>query len=123
MPTALDAIDIKILDLMQRDASLSTGLLVKGARWGRVRDSVGLSLMLNHLSPERRRFLEAGGISYFIGDGALRYRPETVVETFCSFSISKTVWLTGDYQRIVNPAYNADRGPIDVVAFRLHAQF
>ena len=79
--------------------------------------------MLNHLSPERRRFLEAGGISYFIGDGALRYRPETVVETFYSFSISKTVWLTGDYQRIVNPAYNADRGPIDVVAFRLHAQF
>ena len=105
------------------DASLSTGFLVKGTRWGRVRDSVGLSLMLNHLSPERRRFLEAGGISYFIGDGALRYRPETVVETFYSFSISKTVWLTGDYQRIVNPAYNADRGPIDVVAFRLHAQF
>ena len=29
MPTALDAIDIKILDIMQRDASLSTGELAE----------------------------------------------------------------------------------------------
>jgi high affinity Mn2+ porin len=28
-----------------------------------------------------------------------------------------------DYQFIVNPAYNSDRGPASVVAARMHAQF
>lgn len=105
------------------DSSLSTGLLVKGNQWGRSSDSVGVSLMANYLSPERRRFLEQGGISYFIGDGQLRYKPETIVETFYSWGVSKGIWLTGDYQRIKNPAYNASRGPVDVFAFRFHAEF
>ena len=31
--------------------------------------------------------------------------------------------LTGDYQFIVNPASNRDRGPVSVVSIRLLAQF
>jgi len=31
--------------------------------------------------------------------------------------------LTFDYQYVVNPAYNSDRGPASIVALRLHAQF
>lgn len=105
------------------DGSLSTGLVIKGNAWGRNADGVGVSLMQNTLSPERRRFLAAGGISYFIGDGKLNYRPEQIFEGYYSLNLHQGVWLTSDYQRIVNPAYNADRGAIDVYAMRLHLEY
>jgi carbohydrate-selective porin OprB len=107
----------------EADGSLSTGFSIKGRSWGRAEDTVGLALMRNTLSNDRRRFLEAGGISFFIGDGALRYRPETIFEGYYSITVRKGVWLTADYQRIQNPAYNADRGPINVVALRFHSEF
>ena len=74
------------------------------------------------MSNERRQFLEAGGISFFIGDGKLNYRPETVFESYYSLNLAKSMWLTTDYQRIQNPAYNADRGPINVYAVRFHVE-
>lgn len=105
------------------DASLSTGLALKGEAWGRADDGFGIALARNGLSAARRRFLAAGGISFFIGDGALDYRPETILETYYSRGLGKGLWLTGDYQRIHNPAYNADRGPVNIYALRLHAEF
>jgi hypothetical protein len=104
------------------DGSFSSGFLIKGVSWGRNQDVLGLSLMRNTLSDDRRRFLEAGGTSFFIGDGGLHYRPEAIFEGFYSLGISKNLWLTADYQRIQNPAYNADRGPINVYAMRFHAE-
>ena len=105
------------------DGSLSTGLSFKGALWGRTEDTLGLSFARNTISGDRRRFLEAGGTSFFIGDGALHYRPETIFEGYYSLKAGKAIWLTTDFQRIRNPAYNADRGPISVYAIRLHAEF
>jgi hypothetical protein len=105
------------------DGSLSTGLAIKGTRWERVDDTFGLALMRNTISNDRRRFLEAGGISFFIGDGALRYRPEAIFEGYYSLALGKHAWLTADWQRIRNPAFNADRGPVDVYALRLHAEY
>ena len=105
------------------DDSLASGFLVGGSGWGRPRDSVGISLLRNGLSKERRQYLEAGGISFFIGDGALSYKPEQIVEAFYSIGFERGFWLTTDYQRIANPAYNAARGPVNVYAVRLHAEF
>ena len=105
------------------DSSLSAGVLIKGNNWGRAQDTIGLSLMANYLSPERRRFLELGGISFFIGDGQLQYKPEAIFEGFYNWNVAKGFWLTGDYQRIQNPAYNASRGPVNVFAVRMHAEF
>lgn len=104
------------------DGSFSTGVVVKGNAWGRADDGIGISLARNTLSADRRRFLEAGGTSYFIGDGALRYRPEAIFEGYYSLHLYKGSWLTADYQRIQNPAYNADRGPMNVYALRFHAE-
>ncbi len=104
------------------DGSLSTGVLVKGGDWRREADTVGLSLMRNTLSADRRRFLQAGGTSFFIGDGGLKYRPEEIFEGFYSLSMGKALWLTLDYQRILHPAFNADRGPMDVFALRFHTE-
>lgn len=105
------------------DSSLSSGFLIKGNNWGRAQDTIGLSMMINYLSPERRTFLENGGISFFIGDGQLQYKPETIFEGFYNWNFAKGLWLTGDYQRMKNPAFNASRGPVDIYAVRLHAEF
>ncbi len=104
------------------DGSLSTGVACKGEAWGRDQDGAGLAFARNFLSVERRSFLAAGGISYFIGDGALNYRPEDILEGYYSIGLSRELKLTVDYQRIQNPAYNADRGPIDIYAVRLRGE-
>lgn len=107
----------------EADASFAAGLAIRGAAWGRGQDTVGLSLMRNLLSNDRRRYLEAGGISFFIGDGALRYRPEAIFEGYYSWQIMKALALTADVQRIANPAYNADRGPVNFWGVRVHTEF
>lgn len=66
---------------------------------------------------------EHGKSGTFIGDGKPRYGPECIVETYYSAGLAKGIWLTLDYQRIANPAYNRDRGPVQIAAFRLHAQY
>lgn len=103
------------------DASLALGMLTKGNAWGRPQDSVGVAWMINGLSKARRSYLQAGGLSYFIGDGYLQYRPEKTVELFYNVPLGQHMWITADVQRIENPAYNAARGPIDVIAIRFHA--
>jgi len=77
----------------------------------------------NTLSGDRRRYLEAGGISFFIGDGALNYRPEQLLEAYYSINVLKNTQVTFDAQRMWNPAYNADRGPVNFAALRLHTEF
>lgn len=105
------------------DRSLALGTSIQGNRWERAGDTIGLSLLRNFLSGDRREYLAHGGLSYFIGDGALNYRPEDIFEGYYSFGVGKHVWLTADYQRINNPAYNADRGPVNFYAARFHAEF
>ncbi len=105
------------------ERSISGGALVKGTAWGRGGDTFGVAFARNGLSSVHRRYLEAGGIGFFIGDGRLNYRPEMIYETFYNIKLAKAVWITLDWQYIRNPAYNADRGPVNVGSVRLHTEF
>ena len=105
------------------DRSVSGGVLLDGARWRRAGDSAGIGLARNGLSGPHRAYLAAGGQGFFLGDGRLNYRPETIVEAFYALAIAPRTWLSLNVQRIVNPAYNADRGPVSVAGLRLHANF
>ncbi len=105
------------------DQSIAGGISLKGTTWGRAQDTVGLGLISNGLSKDRRDYLQAGGISFFIGDGKLNYRPETIFESYYNWNVIKHTWLTADYQHIANPAYNADRGPVEVYGMRLHFEY
>jgi high affinity Mn2+ porin len=105
------------------DSSLSGGLSVKGSFWGRPSDTVGIGGIINGISAAHRDFLAAGGIGLMIGDGRLNYSPERILETYYAYSVNKYVTLTANYQFIVNPAYNADRGPVSIFSGRLHAEF
>jgi len=105
------------------DRSVSGGLLAGGSGWGRPADSVGFAAARNGLSAEHRNYLAAGGLGFFLGDGALRYRPEDILEAFYSMKLARDFWVSADFQRIFNPGYNADRGPVNVVSGRLHYGF
>lgn len=105
------------------DGSLSLGGALKGAAWGRAQDTFGVAFLRNTLSADRRAYLAAGGISFFIGDGALNYRPERIAEAYYSLELLKNTTLTLNAQHFSNPAYNADRGPVNIFGMRLHTEF
>jgi len=113
----------QILSFTDIDRSLSGGLSIKGSRWGRPDDTVGIGGAINGLSAGHRDFLAAGGIGLLIGDGRLNYNNERILEAYYAYSVIKNVTLTADYQLITNPAYNADRGPVSIFSGRLHAEF
>ena len=105
------------------DEAASAGLSVNGAFWHRTNDTVGVAGILNGISNLHQRFLEAGGTGILAGDGSLRYGLEQVVETYYDFGIWKTIHGTLDYQFVENPAFNRDRGPVNVLSARLHWEF
>lgn len=113
----------EIMSFTDIDASLSAGISIKGMRWGRPNDIVGIAGAINALSSAHRDFIAAGGLGILIGDGALNYRTERIIEAYYSYHLAHHSFLTLDYQFIENPAYNADRGPVSILAVRLHAAF
>jgi high affinity Mn2+ porin len=113
----------EILSFTDIDRSVSGGLSIKGSFWGRPDDTVGIGGAVNGLSDAHRAFLAAGGLGLIIGDGQFNYSPERIFETYYSYVPRKGITITGDYQLITNPAYNADRGPVSVFSGRLHGEF
>ena len=107
----------------QVDRSIAAGLSVKGGGWNRPDDVFGLGIAVDGLSPEQRDYLAVGGTGLIVGDGALRYHTEQILETYYAFQAQKWLQLSIDYQYIRNPAYNADRGPVSIYAVRAHVQF
>ena len=106
------------------DRSASVGLVSTGTRWRRPDDRLGAALLANGLSGPHRAYLAAGGYGFIIGDGQLRYAPEYIGEVYYSFNLTRQhATLSPDYQLVVNPAYNRDRGPVHVLAVRLHVAF
>lgn len=105
------------------DGSRQLGLSLKGAAWSRERDTLGLLWMNNSLSPSHRRYLALGGMGFFIGDGRLNYGEENTLEAYYSFAVGQAFSFSLDLQRISNPAYNRDRGPVSLVSMRAHAEF
>ena len=105
------------------DRSISAGVLLHGGPWGRGADSVGVAVGRNGLSSSHRSYLTAGGLAFFLGDGRLDYRPETLLEAFYSMALAPRVWASFNLQRIENPGHNADRGPVSLFGVRLHTNF
>jgi len=103
--------------------SVSAGLSLKGDRWGRHDDTLGAAVVVNGLSGAAREYFAAGGMGILIGDGRLNYRPERIAEIYYNWHVAKHLALGLDYQNVVNPAYNADRGPVHVGGARLHVEY
>ena len=113
----------EILSFTDVDRSVSGGVSIKGSTWGRANDTIGIGGAVNGLSSAHRDYLAAGGLGLLIGDGALNYNPERILETYYAYQVNKNLTLTADYQFITNPAYNADRGPVHIFSGRIHGEF
>jgi carbohydrate-selective porin OprB len=105
------------------DRSLSFGVLSKGTPWKRPNDSAGAAFGLGAISDAHAAYLNKGGIDGFIGDGKINRATESVLELFYSLNVLPPLWLSADFQHVTHPAYNADRGPVEIVSGRLHAEF
>ncbi len=113
----------EIMSFTDIDSSLSAGLSIKGAAWGRPSDTIGIAGVLNSISGDQANYLAAGGLGILVGDGALTYANETIVEAYYSLRVAKGIFATADYQFMANPAYNAVRGPVHFFSGRLFARF
>ena len=97
---------------------------MKGDRWSRPDDTLGLAGVVNGIAPQARAYFAAGGLGVVIGDGQLpRYGRERILEVYYKASIIEGLNLTFDYQYVINPAYDAVRGPVNIFGFRVHSEF
>jgi high affinity Mn2+ porin len=115
---------MEAFEFTEINRSLAAGLALRGARWGRDDDTVGLAAVVNGISSAARDYLAAGGLGILIGDGRLPDDGlERIVETYYAARLAQGWTLTGDLQWAGNPAYNRDRGPVWILGLRVHAEF
>jgi len=105
------------------DHSLAFGAVYDGIIKGRDIDQYGIAVVINGISEDHKNYLADGGYGFIIGDGLLNYSYEMIFETYYKIQLNKFLSLTPDYQFVVNPAYNKDRGPINIYAVRVHTEF
>jgi high affinity Mn2+ porin len=106
------------------DRSLEVGASLKGNAWKRGDDTFGVAFIDNGISAEREQYLNAGGLGILVGDGQLPHPgAEEILETYYSVAVISHLAVSFDYQYVDHPAYNRDRGPVSIVAVRVHAQF
>ncbi len=106
------------------DRSITFGGELKGANWSRPDDEIGLAFIADGISPSHREYLADGGYGFIIGDGELNYGTEMIAEIYYKADVyKKKFFLSPDYQFIINPAYNKDRGPVNVFGIRAHVEF
>ena len=116
--------NVEAYEFSDIDRTVSAGVSIKGLRWHRPADTIGVAAIDNGISAARERYLDAGGLGILVGDGRLPHPAnEQIIEAYYDVALIAHSDLTLDYQRNQNPAYNSDRGPVQVIAVRLHAQF
>ena len=114
---------LEAYDFTEINRSIAGGLSIKGRRWGRNDDTLGIAAAVNALSKDARDYFAAGGMGILIGDGGLGYKAEKIFETYYAARFARWLTLSLDYQRVRNPAHNADRGPVDIYGIRVHAEY
>ena len=116
--------NVEAYEFTDIDRAVSFGADIKGTSWHRAADTIGVAAMIDGISAERERYLNAGGLGILVGDGKLPHpRAEQVLETYYRWAVVSYAQLSLDYQWAKNPAYNSDRGPVSIFAVRVHAQF
>jgi high affinity Mn2+ porin len=105
------------------DQTVAGGLGANGAWWHRKQDRAGIALVSNAIKKDHQNYLADGGYGFLLGDGALNYGRENIVETYYTVHVWRGIYLAPGLQHIVDPGYNRDRGPVLVPSFRAHVEF
>jgi len=108
---------------------------VAGGHWHRKLDKVGVAFVTNGISAAHQAYLREGGFGFLLGDNpffpagvpagasALNYGREQIVESYYNAHVWRGLCVAFDLQRIWNPGFNRDRGPVLVAGTRLHVDF
>ena len=110
-------------DFTDINQSLSGGVVFQGASWGRGGDTIGVAGVVNALTTDAKNYFSTGGMGVLVGDGWLNYGQEKIFETFYNARLTSHISTALDFQYILNPGYNKDRGPVPVLGLRLHVDF
>jgi high affinity Mn2+ porin len=105
------------------DQTFAGGLGANGAWWHRKQDRAGVAFVTNGICKHHQTYLADGGLGFLLGDGKLNYGRENIVESYYTVHAWRGIYLAPGLQRIVNPGYNRDRGPVIVPSFRAHVEF
>jgi high affinity Mn2+ porin len=105
------------------DQTFEGGLGAAGALWHRRQDRAGVAVVSNAIKKDHQVYLADGGRGFLLGDGALRYGREDIVETYYTAHLWRGIYFGPGLQHITNPGYNRDRGPVLVPSFRVHLEF
>ena len=105
------------------DQTFAGGLGANGALWRRRFDRAGVAVVSNGIGNDHQVYLAHGGLGFLLGDGALRYGRENIVETYYTAHLWRGIYVAPGLQHIHNPGYNQDRGPVFVPSLRLHVEF
>lgn len=105
------------------DQTFAEGISAQGAWWHRQQDRAGVAFVSNAIKKDHQNYLAAGGLGFLLGDGHLTYGRENILETYYTVHVWRGIYLAPGLQRINNPGYNRDRGPVVVPYFRAHVEF
>ncbi len=105
------------------DSTFVEGLGLYGTRWHRTQDRAGIAFASNAISKDHQDYLADGGYGFIIGDGALNYGRENILEAYYTAHVWRGIYIAPGLQHVNNPAYNRDRGPVLIPAFRLHVEY
>jgi high affinity Mn2+ porin len=116
--------NVEVYEFTDIDRTVEAGASIKGLRWHRPDDTIGIVAIDNGISGEREQYLKLGGVGILCGDGRLPHPgAEEILESYYSLAAFSWAQVSLDYQRVDNPCYDSDRGPVSVTAIRVHAQF
>jgi len=105
------------------DQTFEGGIGAAGAMWHRRYDRAGITLVTNAICKDHQLYLADGGLGFLLGDGALNYGRENIIETYYTAHVWRGIYLGPDLQHVNNPGYNRDRGPVLIPGMRAHLEF
>jgi hypothetical protein len=105
------------------DQTFEGGLGAAGTMWHRRYDRAGVTFVTNAICKDHQLYLADGGLGFLLGDGALNYGREDIIETYYTAHVWRGVFLGPDLQHVTDPGYNRDRGPVLIPGMRAHVEF
>ena len=105
------------------DQTFEGGVGAGGAMWRRRYDRAGVTLVTSAICKDHQLYLADGGLGFLLGDGALNYGRENIVETYYTAHVWRGIFVGPDLQHVNNPGYNRDRGPVLIPGIRAHLEF
>ena len=105
------------------DQAFEGGIGAAGTMWHRRYDRAGITVVSNAICKDHQLYLADGGLGFLLGDGALNYGRENIVETYYTAHVWRGIYLGPDLQHVDNPGYNRDRGPVLIPGMRAHVEF